>query len=148
MNKILRWLGGTPNRSFVLYPLLVLLTERRVRRPLFLALLAWGYLQYRLIGEHRQRQHAGSRGFARPPDRLLTDGPYAYTRNPMYLGHLIFMLGLALSTGSRLAWAILLANIPWFHQRVLLDEERLRAKFGPDYDGYCRRVRRWVPGLI
>jgi protein-S-isoprenylcysteine O-methyltransferase Ste14 len=62
----------------------------------------------------------------------------------MYLGHLIFMLGLALSTGSRLAWVILLANIPWFGNRVGFDEARLRQKFGPDYEAYCCRVRRWL----
>ena len=66
----------------------------------------------------------------------------------MYLGHLIFMLGLALSTGSGLAWAILMANIPWFQQRVVFDEERLREKFGWEYEEYCRRVKRWLPGLL
>ena len=138
------WLGGTPNRTFVLYPILVLLTCRRIAHWRFLPLLPWGYLQYRLIGEHRQRQHAGSRGFATAPERLLTDGPYRFSRNPMYLGHLIFMLGLALSTGSKLAWAILLANLPWFQSRVLYDERRLRDKFGADYEAYCRSVRRWL----
>ncbi|HVA23140.1 MAG TPA: isoprenylcysteine carboxylmethyltransferase family protein [Chloroflexota bacterium] len=107
-------------------------------------LLAWGYLQYRLIGGYRQRQRAGSRGFATVPQRLLTNGPYRISRNPMYLGHLIFMLGLALSTGSKLAWAILLANLPWFQSRVLYDEERLRDKFGAGYEAYCLSVRRWL----
>ncbi len=128
----------------MLYPLVVLLAHRRIERPRFLPLLAWGYLQYKLIGEHRQRQRAGGRGFDNPPDRLLTAGPYAISRNPMYLGHLIFMLGLALSTGSRLAWTILLANLPWFQSRVLTDERRLREKFGEEYLAYCRRVRRWL----
>jgi len=148
LSPLLAWLRRTPYRSFVLYPLLVLLAERRMRRPIFLPLLAWGYLQYRLIGDYRQREHAGSRGLERPPDRLLTGGPYALTRNPMYLGHLIFMLGLALSTGSGLAWAILLGNLQWFHERVLFDERRLREKFGPEYEEYCRRVKRWIPGLL
>jgi len=128
----------------VLYPALVLLTHRRVPRPAFLPLLFWGYLQYRLIGEHRQRQRAGSRGFDHAPERLLTSGPYAVSRNPMYLGHLIFLLGLALSTGSRLAWLLLLANVPWFQKRVRYDEARLLAKFGPEYEAYRRRVRRWL----
>jgi protein-S-isoprenylcysteine O-methyltransferase Ste14 len=144
LDPALAWLRGTPNRTFVLYPAVVLLACRRIRRPLFLLLLPWGYLQYRLIGRHRQRQRAGGRGFERAPDRLLTTGPYALSRNPMYLGHLIFMLGLALSTGSELAWAILAANLPWFQHRVLFDEERLREKFGAEYDAYARRVRRWI----
>jgi protein-S-isoprenylcysteine O-methyltransferase Ste14 len=110
----------------------------------FLALLPWGYLQYRLVRDYRQRLHAGSWGFSQMPERLITSGPYRFTRNPMYLGHLIFMLGLALSTGSRLGWAILLGNLPWFNSRVAEDETRLRQKFGAEYDAYCRRVRRWL----
>ena len=92
---------------------------------------------------HYCRKHLGVR-FDRPPDRVLTTGPYAFSRNPMYLGHIIFMLGLSLSTGSKLAWAILLANLPWFQSRVLYDEQRLREKFGAEYKAYCRRVRRWL----
>src|SRR5579864_7101622 len=103
MISLRRWLRSTPNRTFVFYPALVFVTAPKIKRPLFLTLLPWGYLQYRLIGEYRQRQHAGGRGFDSAPDRLLTDGPYALSRNPMYLGHLIFMLGLALSTSSKLA---------------------------------------------
>ena len=54
------------------------------------------------------------------------------------------MLGLALSTGSKLTWAILLVNLPWFQGRVLYDEQRLREQFGAEYEAYCRRVRRWL----
>ena len=95
-------------------------------------------------GERTRLPRAGGRGFDRPPDRLLTAGPYALSRNPVYLGHLIFMLGLALSTGSKLTWAILLVNLPWFQGRVLYDEQRLREQFGAEYEAYCRRVRRWL----
>ena len=66
----------------------------------------------------------------------------------MYLGHLIFLLGLALITRSRLAWLILLANVPWFHLRVLKDEARLLERFDGEYEAYCRDVRRWVPFVI
>jgi protein-S-isoprenylcysteine O-methyltransferase Ste14 len=147
-------LSRTPLRTFVLYPALVLATETLRRRrpptvaPRYLPLLAWGYLQYRLTGDYRQRQRAGEPGFDKPPDRLLQTGPYAFTRNPMYLGHLIFLLGLALSSRAPLAWLLWLANIPWFHRRVLHDEARLHAKFGADYAAYCARVRRWIPFVV
>ena len=153
-DSLLRTFRGTPRRSFVLYPLLVaganVAEHRRLRVPgtLFLALLPAGFLLYRRTGEYRQRLQAGSRGFERPPDRILQSGPYAYTRNPMYLGHLLFMLGLALSFRSPLAWLIFLGNVPWFHRRVLADEQRLREKFGPEYVEYCQRVKRWVPFLV
>jgi protein-S-isoprenylcysteine O-methyltransferase Ste14 len=154
LDGLLRWLSSTPHRTFIVYPGLVLLFElgrRRSpvpRRPAFLLLLPWGYLQYELTGRYRATRHAGSRGFANAPDRLLTDGPYRLTRNPMYLGHLIFLLGLALTWRSRLGWLILLCCLPWFHQRVLQDEDRLRAKFGDSYIAYQRRVRRWLPFVL
>lgn len=66
----------------------------------------------------------------------------------MYLGHLIFLLGVALSMRTRLGWLVLLANIPWFHRRVLKDEARLRRQFCVEYDEYCTRVKRWIPYLI
>ena len=70
------------------------------------------------------------------------------TRNPMYLGHLIFMLGLAVTFWSWFALVLLVARAAWFHGRVLRDEQRLDAKFGEDYAEYCRQVRRWIPGLF
>jgi protein-S-isoprenylcysteine O-methyltransferase Ste14 len=154
LSRVTRFFAGTPRRSFILYPLLVggasLARRRGPRVPgkLFLPLLPAGYLLYRETGNYRQRQQAGSRGFERPPDRILQSGPYQFTRNPMYLGHLIFMLGLALSFRSKLAWLILLGNIPWFHARVLGDETRLREKFGAEYVDYCARVKRWLPYVL
>ncbi len=149
-----RLLGRTPLRTFVVYPLVVVGFEAARRRRVgvadarFLPLLAWGYVQYRLTGDYRRQQRAGGPGFDNPPDRLLQTGPYAYTRNPMYLGHLIFLLGLALSSRSPLAWALWLVNLAWFHRRVLYDEARLRAKFGAEFTDYCARVRRWIPFAV
>ena len=154
MTTVFARLRSTPARTFVLYPLVVCLLSalgnrgRLVLDLRFAPLLVWGYLQYRLCGDYRQRLHAGSRGMERLPERIIRSGPYGYTRNPMYLGHLIFMLGLGLVTRSKLAWLILLGNVPWFHTRVLEDEERLREHFGEEYEDYCRDVKRWVPFVL
>jgi hypothetical protein len=148
------WLERTPNRTFVLYPAMVLLGRvlaGRRRAPLdrrFAPLLAWGYLQYRLGGSYRVERGGGGPGITVPPHSLVESGLYAYTRNPMYLGHLIFMLGLALTFRSRVGAVILGANAMWFHQRVLDDEVRLAARFGPAYEAYRARVKRWIPGLL
>lgn len=153
-NALLRWLSGTPHRTFIVYPAAVLAFETVHRksvapgRPAFVLLLPWGYLQYYLTGKFRAARHAGSRGMERPPDRLITDGPYAFSRNPMYLGHLIFLLGLALAWRSRLAWVLFACCLPWFHLRVLRDEERLAIKFGASYRDYHDRVRRWIPFIF
>ena len=148
------WLDRTPNRTFVLYPLLVIAgwslrgPDRRHLDLRFSPLLAWGYLQYRLVGGFRVARGGGGPGIQVPPDRLVESGPYGFVRNPMYLGHLVFLAGLALTFRTRLAVAIFAANAPWFHARVLDDEAQLAKRFGPAYEAYRARVRRWIPGLF
>jgi protein-S-isoprenylcysteine O-methyltransferase Ste14 len=149
-----RRLQRTPLRTFAIYPVVVVAFEL-VRHggtlkvmPWGVPLLVWGYLQYRVAGSYRARHGGGGPGLDVPPQRLVGDGPYRYSRNPMYLGHLIFMAGLALTFWSWLALAILVANLFWFDRRVRGDEQRLLQHFGASYAEYCRRVKRWIPGLI
>ena len=83
-----------------------------------------------------------------PPERLVTSGPFAWCRNPMYLGHIIFLIGLTLTLQSTLAAAITIATAVWFQFRVRRDERRLSDRFGQPYQDYRARVRRWIPGLF
>src|SRR5262245_45723386 len=148
-----RW-RSTPFRTFLLYPLVVVswelfLNDGRLRlEPWFLPLLAWGYLQYRLSGIYRIRRGGGGPGMDTLPEKLVTTGPFAYCRNPMYLGHIIFLSGLALSLRSVLAALIAIATTAWFQLRVRRDEARLSDRFGQPYSTYTARVRRWIPGLF
>jgi len=82
------------------------------------------------------------------PDRIVTDGPYRYVRNPIYLGQLIFLAGLAVSFLSWIGLALLILHIPWFHFQVLKDEAKLEQHFGTTYVEYKRSVKRWIPGII
>jgi len=151
---VLQLLRKTPVRTFVLYPVLLLMWELAVHHgeftvnPLFIPLMVWGYLQYRLVGSYRMRHGGGSYGLAGTPDRLVVSGIFAYTRNPMYLGHLIFMAGLSLTLESWLGGVLTCALAVWFHKRVLFDEARLAQKFGEAYEDYKNNVARWVPGLF
>ena len=97
--------------------------------------------------KYRIRLGGGGPGMDTPPERLVTTGPFAYCRNPMYLGHIIFLLGLTLSLGSMLAAIITAASVVWFQFRVRRDEKRLAERFGQSYVDYAARVGRWVPGL-
>jgi protein-S-isoprenylcysteine O-methyltransferase Ste14 len=143
---------SSPRQTFVLIPLLTLAGEllgrRRPRvRSEWLLLCALGYALYRGSGAYRSAHRAGPPGFERSPDRLLVTGPYALTRNPMYLGHLLFLSGLALATGSPVAVAGLLWQWRRLAARVAVDEERLERIFGQEYRDYVGRVPRWLPTM-
>jgi protein-S-isoprenylcysteine O-methyltransferase Ste14 len=113
---------------------------------LALAFLPWVLPVWAAIRFHREGTEINP---ISPTNRaLIVDGPYRYTRNPMYLGHLIFMAGLALTFRSWLGLVILVVNAVWFDHRVRGDEKHLRALFGAAYDDYCRRAKRWIPGLV
>ena len=144
-------LRSTSTRTFVALPL-ALAAEQAVRRaPLHLAaspLLAAGYAAYELAGSYRIDRAGGPPGMSQGmPERLVTTGVYARTRNPMYLGHLLFMTGAALVTRSPLAIGALALAGPWFGGRVAKDEARLTEAFGAEYEEYRRRVPRWLPGV-
>ncbi|MBC8022628.1 MAG: isoprenylcysteine carboxylmethyltransferase family protein [Burkholderiales bacterium] len=149
-----RWLKSTSNRTFIAWPLALFAIEALVQQGLprihgwALPLLAWGYLQYRWVGNYRARVGGGGPGVSVPPEHIVSGGPYRWVRNPMYLGHLVFFAGLALVLGSWVALAVFAFHVAWFHRRVREDEERLAAIFGEPYREYCRRVKRWLPGLI
>jgi len=149
-----RLLRKTPFRTFVLYPLITLIWELSFRQgrldlqPIFFPLMLWGYLQYRLCGRYRIKRGGGGPGLEIPPERLVTTGPYAYTRNPMYLGHIIFLAGLTLTLKSLLAGLLTGAGACWFHARALKDERRMTERFGTPYVEYTASVKRWLPGLF
>ena len=149
-----RWLKSTSNRTFIVWPLVLYAAEALLHRgppPIHLwalPLLAWGYLQYRWVGVYRTRLGGGGPGIAVPPERLVTGGPYRWLRNPMYAGHLLYLGGVALALGSWIAAVVFAVHLAWFDRRVREDEARLAALFGEPYREYCRRVRRWIPGLL
>ena len=149
-----RWLRKSPVQTFLLLPLATLAWEFTVfgtlrLEPVFLPLMLWGYLQYRLCGRYRIALGGGGPGLSgAPPERLVDSGIYAWTRNPMYLGHIIYMIGVALTFQSWFGAAVALARTVWFHLRVLRDEGGLVARFGQPYVAYTQRVKRWVPGVF
>ncbi len=152
--KGMRWFRSTSNRTFVLWPILLFSAEAVLQNGLpridswGLPLLAWGYLQYRLAGNYRLKEGGGGPGISIPPERLVTGGPYRFCRNPMYLGHLIFLAGIAAALHSWLAAAVFVLHAAWFDRRARDDEARLSALFGNRYREYLARVKRWIPGLL
>lgn len=151
---IRRWLKSTSRRTFILYPVLIVIMELVLRRGDFIIiywsipLLPWGYLQFQFCGKYRTRLGGGGPGLDIPPTKIVDTGIYAYTRNPMYLGHLIFMLGLTITFMSIPALLLLVFHFFWFHNRVKGDEVHLKELFGSQYEDYMIRVKRWLPGII
>jgi protein-S-isoprenylcysteine O-methyltransferase Ste14 len=150
----MRFLSRTPIRTFVVYPAVALVWELAIERSEFQAnlwfmpLMIWGYLQYRLCGRYRIRVGGGGPGLETPPDRLVSTGPYSLTRNPMYLGHIIFLIGLTLTLKSWLAAMITIGTAIWFHLRVIGDEKKLIPRLGQPYVNYLATVKRWIPGVF
>jgi len=81
-------------------------------------------------------------------DRLVTDGFFRHSRNPLYLGNLLVLAGLFMIHNN---WWVYAIGVPFFlfaySSIVAAEEAFLRAKFGAEYEQYCRRVNRWLPDL-
>jgi protein-S-isoprenylcysteine O-methyltransferase Ste14 len=85
-----------------------------------------------------------------PPKRLVVVGFYRYVRNPMYVGFFAGWAGLWVVFGRANLTAMIVAATALLAVALfvlLYEEPTLRRKFGPDYEEYCRNVRRWVPRL-
>lgn len=77
--------------------------------------------------------------------KLVTEGPYRFTRNPMYVSLALAYLGMAVVLAQW--WALILLPLPiiLLHAIVIpFEEERMREVFGEKYDDYRSRVRRWL----
>lgn len=79
------------------------------------------------------------------PNKLITDGPYRYSRNPIYLGLLLVLIGLWILLGSLSPSTCIAAYFIVSNNCYIPFEERMLAgRFGPAYSSYQNRVRRWI----
>jgi protein-S-isoprenylcysteine O-methyltransferase Ste14 len=87
-------------------------------------------------------------GYVKKNSELTVTGPYAYTRNPLYLGSMLIAAGFALALLSWPVALVLALGFAVIYVPVIASEERfLRATF-PDFGGYCQQVPRLIPRLI
>lgn len=80
----------------------------------------------------------------KPATKLVTDGPFKYSRNPVYFGNVMIIMAGAAFTGS--AWFLISAIIFVFavtRLAIIREEQHLAALFGQEWEEYRARVRRW-----
>lgn len=78
------------------------------------------------------------------PDQLITNGVFAYTRNPIYETFAMILLGQFLIFPNWILLIYLGAGVWLFHRQVLREEEYLKKHYGREYMEYCTRVRRYL----
>ncbi|MBO0763672.1 MAG: isoprenylcysteine carboxylmethyltransferase family protein [Hyphomicrobiaceae bacterium] len=101
-----------------------------------IALVVWSTLTLRRAGT-TVRSHAGAA-------RLVTDGPFRWRRNPIYMGDVLILLGLAELTHN--IWFVILVPVfalAVFRLAILREERHLEERFGQAYQDYKERTRRW-----
>ena len=81
----------------------------------------------------------------RQPDALVTRGPFAFGRNPIYLGDVLVMAGAAVWIGPIFGLLLVPSLMVVLEWRFIRPEEaRLRGSFGPSYAAWSAKVRRWI----
>jgi protein-S-isoprenylcysteine O-methyltransferase Ste14 len=97
-----------------------------------------GY-RYIVRGGKNRRVHA---------EDLVTDGIFALSRNPLYVGNILVLFGLFIIWNAPLLYLIGVPFVLSGYKGIVAAEEAfLREKFGADYDEYCRTTNRWIPDL-
>lgn len=103
-----------------------------------IGLVAWTVLAYSRVGEILSPVVG--------PEHLVTSGPLAWTRNPMYLGVLMTVTGVVVAAASPVGAVYTgLMGLVYHALVVLVEEPKLESAFGDIYRDYCDQVPRWLP---
>lgn len=102
-----------------------------------IALAGWSVRTMRLAGTRFET--------SQPTSAIVAAGPYRYSRNPIYTAMVLGIIGLAIALDN--VW-LLLALVPFYlvirYGVIAREEVYLERKFGAEYSGYKRAVRRWL----
>ncbi len=152
MLEFRRFIYGTRGLYLLVAQLLILWLKQRtgsdVPLPIYLLLLAivvsaqifrtWAAGFVGTVARQRETR----------AEALLTAGPYAHVRNPMYLGNLIIITAIAAMSGLWYALPIAWAAYAFVYSNVIpFEESYLRGLFGEEYEKYFRAVPRLLPTL-
>lgn len=91
---------------------------------------------------------AAAAGYLRKNEKLITSGPYAYTRNPLYFGSALLALGLLVAGNSWIAALLVIAYVGVFYPAVIrFEAQHLRKLHGMIYDDYAAHTPLFFPRL-
>ena len=98
-----------------------------------------------LVADRAFKEHGTTVKPFEPSRRLVITGVFAISRNPMYLGMVLILLGVSLLLGSLTPFAVVIILPVLLTRRFIVSEERmLEASFDGEYQAYRDRVRRWI----
>ena len=113
--------------------------------PLGVALFLLGFVGPVWAISLFQREDTEINPTSKTNKKLVVAGPYAVSRNPMYLGLTIISLGVAFWIGSLPMFVVpilVFAVANWIH--IPFEEAKMRRQFGAQFDSYAKKVRRWI----
>jgi protein-S-isoprenylcysteine O-methyltransferase Ste14 len=98
-----------------------------------------------LVADRQFKQHGTTvKPFERPAS-LITDGVYRLSRNPMYLGFVLILLGIAILLGTVTSFVVVLMFALLMEYRFIrVEEAMMEETFGEAWQTYKARVRRWI----
>lgn len=141
---------NVPIPETIVFPLAAgIIIDLFFSRPLFSSNIFWVILAFVLLifglflmfGSVRE---AGKLDMV-APGRLITSGPYSFSRNPMYVSWISIYLSIFFINRSLWLLLLLFVAILITHYLVIIREERiLRQTFGDHYKEYCAKVRRYI----
>jgi protein-S-isoprenylcysteine O-methyltransferase Ste14 len=124
--------------GFVLAPILVL-----AAKPSWASITAGG-----LVAAVGLAIRAWASGFLKKNEVLTTSGPYAYTRNPLYLGTFLLGIGVAVSAGvGWVVWLFAVLYLLVYVPVMIAEAETLESLFSSDYESYSRNVPLFAPRI-
>jgi protein-S-isoprenylcysteine O-methyltransferase Ste14 len=133
---------GLPILCHFLFPIKIVVTRPYTYLGIVVMLLGLGLnieaaRHFRQVGTGFQLQGGGA--------ALVTSGPFHFSRNPMYLGMLIWLLGLAVLLGSLISFVFPLLFYLLVNTFVIpLEERHMEQLFGDEYHQFTQRTRRWL----
>jgi len=112
--------------------------------PVGVALIIVG-LTLAILGRREFAQYGQPTDPGHPTSRVITTGVFSISRNPLYLGGVCILLGIALAVNLPWVLVLLLPALVACHYVLIAPEERyLAAKFGEEYRTYAASVHRWI----